>query len=104
MGLMLVAAFAAIVYNLPSAESASSYDLSLVVDSASKEVSAGSQITYTFTITNDGTNADKYTISSSKSSSPSTWSVSLSMTTTGTGCARSCCASTPRPPSSAAAP
>ncbi|MBN1540173.1 MAG: hypothetical protein JW939_08525, partial [Candidatus Thermoplasmatota archaeon] len=82
--IMLVASGLGIfVYYMPPGRSAPPYDVSLTVDKASQEVSAGSQVYYAFTITNEGNNGDRYTITSSVSASPVTgWQVTLSKTST----------------------
>ncbi|MFO8050104.1 MAG: CARDB domain-containing protein [Thermoplasmatota archaeon] len=82
--IMLVSSgLALFVYNMPLVSSAQAYDVSLAVDDASKEVSAGNQVNYAFTITNEGNNGDRYSITSSVDASPSTgWQVSLSKSST----------------------
>ena len=82
--IMLIASgLGVFVYYMPPGRSAQPYDVSLTVDKASKEVTAGSQQNYAFTITNEGNNGDRYSISSSISASPTTgWQVTLSKTTT----------------------
>ncbi len=80
--ILLGSAFAAFVYNLPLASSATAYDVSLTSDDASKEVAAGQQVSYLMTITNEGNNGDRYSITSNVSKDPSTWTVQLSQTAT----------------------
>jgi len=80
--ILITSGLGVMIYFAPVGSSASAYDVSLVADKASKEVSAGSQVYYAFTITNEGNNGDRYTITSTVSSVPSTWSVTLSKTST----------------------
>ncbi|MBN1390347.1 MAG: hypothetical protein JXA22_06875 [Candidatus Thermoplasmatota archaeon] len=81
--MLIVSGLGILVFNLPAGESATAYDVSLTVNLASQQVSAGSQVTYAFTITNEGNNGDRYTIQNSVSSLPATgWQVTLSKTTT----------------------
>ncbi len=81
--IMLIASgLGVFVYYMPTGRSASPYDVSLTVDSASKEVNAGGQTNYAFTITNEGNNGDRYTVNSTVSASPTGWTVTLSKTTT----------------------
>jgi len=81
--MLITGGLAVFVYNMPFASSASAYDVSLTADDASKEVAAGQQVSYLLTITNEGNNGDRYTITSNVSKSPSTWTVQLSQTSTG---------------------
>ncbi|MCU0799008.1 MAG: hypothetical protein MUC62_04995 [Candidatus Thermoplasmatota archaeon] len=83
--IMLIASgLAVFIYNLPFAESAGAYDVSLTVDNASKEVSVGQSVSYLLTIKNEGNNGDRYNIASSVSQKPTaSWQVTLSQTTTG---------------------
>ncbi|MFW3145722.1 MAG: NEW3 domain-containing protein [Thermoplasmatota archaeon] len=80
--ILVASGLAVFVYNMPVGNSVQAYDVSLTVDKASKEVSAGQQVTYAFTLTNEGNNGDRYTISSTVSTSPTGWQVTLSKTTT----------------------
>ncbi|MGA1848900.1 MAG: NEW3 domain-containing protein [Thermoplasmatota archaeon] len=80
--ILITSGLGVMIYYAPLGSSATAYDVSLVVDKASKEVSGGSQVNYAFTITNEGNNGDRYNIASTVSSSPSTWTVTLSKTST----------------------
>ncbi|MEA3557650.1 MAG: NEW3 domain-containing protein, partial [Candidatus Thermoplasmatota archaeon] len=85
--MLLASGLAVLVYHMPGADSASAYDVSLTVDNASQYVSAGSQVIYAFTISNEGNNGDRYSIATTVSSLPnqtqtSTWTVTSSKTST----------------------
>ena len=81
--LLLASALAVYVYYSPFVESAAAYDVSLVADDADKEVEAGKSIKYYLTITNEGGNQDRYTVTKNISAEPSGWTVTLSATSTG---------------------
>ncbi|MDG6223903.1 MAG: CARDB domain-containing protein [Candidatus Thermoplasmatota archaeon] len=83
VALMVLSTFAVLIYNMPFGSSAGAYDVSVSVDNASKEVSAGSSVTYQLTIKNEGTNADRYDLNMTISRDPSTWQATLSQTSTG---------------------
>ncbi|MGA1819481.1 MAG: hypothetical protein ACMUHU_00580, partial [Thermoplasmatota archaeon] len=81
--MLITSGLGVFLFYMPPGESVQAYDVSLTVTKASQEVSAGSQVNYGFTITNEGNNGDRYTISSTVSASPTTgWQVTLSKTTT----------------------
>ena len=70
VALLLMSGLAIFVYNMPMGDSASAYDVSVTTTTASKEVAAGQQVSYLLTITNEGNNGDRYTITSNVSKSP----------------------------------
>ena len=80
--LMLASAFAVYVYYTPFVQSAQAYDVSLVADDADKEVEAGKSVKFYLTITNEGGNQDRYSVSKNISAEPTGWSVTLSTTST----------------------
>ncbi|MGA1821123.1 MAG: NEW3 domain-containing protein [Thermoplasmatota archaeon] len=81
--LLIAAGFAVFGYYAPIGSSASAYDVSLVADDADKEVEAGQSVKYYLTITNEGGNQDRYTVTKNVSAEPTGWTVTLSTSSTG---------------------
>ncbi len=60
--MLVMSGFAGLVMFSPVSTGATAYDVSISVPVASKTISPGGRAQYTYTITNEGTNADRYTV------------------------------------------
>ncbi|MCD6383027.1 MAG: hypothetical protein J7L88_01035, partial [Thermoplasmata archaeon] len=62
MVMVLLSGFAGMILISPVSRGATAYAVSITVPVASKTISPGTSTQYTYTITNEGTNADRYTV------------------------------------------